>query len=156
MSTDEEIIGPRGPRGTEGATGATGRAGAEGARGRQGEEGEQGEQGMQSKVTRNQLLVIFLLLVLAFSLLATRAEINQRAINRNAAEIRENAAEIALLVYQECQTRNATAGRQIALIDAAIAAEKRKPAPDQKQIADLTKFKPVIVDCGPKQPPETK
>ena len=123
-----------------GPEGPPGRAGAEGARGRVGAEGARGREGRQSNATRLQLAIVFAVVVLAFVLLAWRTETQQAQIDRNTHRI-GNAG------YRECLVRDATAARQVALIDSAIEAERRKPRPDRKRIADLTKFKPTRVNC---------
>lgn len=64
-----------------------------------------------------------------------------------------NSRQLATVAYRQCQTIDATNQRQIELIDSAIAAERRKPSPDPKRIADLEQFKPSRVDCGPPPPP---
>lgn len=74
---------------------------------------------------------------------AVRTEGQQRQITRNADKLAE-------VVYTQCVIQDQTAARQIALIDSALAIERRKPRPDPKRIADLTKFKPSRVDCGAK------
>jgi type II secretory pathway pseudopilin PulG len=60
-----------------------------------------------------------------------------------------NTRQLATVTYRQCQTQDATNKRQIELIDSAIAAERRKPAPDRRRIADLEQFKPSRIDCGP-------
>jgi hypothetical protein len=94
-------------------------------------------------VTRLQLLAIFLLVVVAFSIVALRTEVQQRQISRNA-------AKLAQVVYTQCATQDQTNARQVILLDSAIAAERRKPKPDAKRIADLEKFKPDRINCGRK------
>ena len=88
------------------------------------------------------MLIVFLFVVAAFLVLAVRTEVQQRQISRNAARIER-------LQYDQCQVRNEASARQIALIDSAITAEKRKPVPDAKRIKDLERFRPAVENCGP-------
>jgi hypothetical protein len=106
-----------------------------------GPQGPRGPRGGQSNVTRIQLFVIFAVTVFAFTLVAVRTEIQQRQIDANS-------RRLAVVVHRQCLITDATAARQIALIDSALVAERRKPHPDRKRIADLEKFKPSRVDCG--------
>lgn len=84
--------------------------------------------------------VAFVVLILGLSV---RFELQQRQISGNS-------HQIAVTQYEQCVIRNEAATRQATLIDSAIAAEKRKPAPDAKRIKDLTNFRPAIESCGPK------
>jgi len=74
---------------------------------------------------------------------ALRSEGQQRQITRQA-------VELARVVYTQCATQDASNARQAALIDTAIAAERRRPRPDPKRIADLGKFRPDRLSCGRK------
>lgn len=69
-------------------------------------------------------------------------------IERNAGQIRRSAVRVEQVVYDQCATRNQSVRRQNALLDSAIAAERRKPVPNQRQIKALGQFKGAVVDCG--------
>ena len=85
---------------------------------------------------------LFTAVVVLFLLAVTvRTEIQQQ-------QIRSNNARIEVLLYGQCVARRADVLRQNALIDSAIAAEKRKPAPDRKRIADLGDFRATVPVCG--------
>jgi hypothetical protein len=103
-------------------------------------------------MTSRRMLVIFAVVVVAFTAVAFRTEINQRGIARNQQEIGRNARLLQRVVYDQCTVRNQGTARQNVLIDSAIAAERRKPAPDEKRLKDLTDFRGVIVDCGRRPP----
>lgn len=92
-------------------------------------------------LTRAQVLALFLFVVTAFTIVSVRTELQQRQIN-------DNANRIEVIQFNQCKIRNDSAQRQIALIDSAIEAEKRKTPPDAKRIHDLEDFKPPILDCG--------
>jgi len=79
--------------------------------------------------------------VLFLAAVTVRTEIQQQ-------QIRSNNARIEALLYGQCVDRRADVLRQNALIDNAIAAEKRKPAPDRKRIADLADFRSTVPACG--------
>ena len=117
-------------RGPQGEAGVPGRQGAAGTTGRRG-----------MALSNSRMLAIFLVVVVAFLALAVRQEIQQR-------QIRSNNARIELLFYGQCVDRRADVLRQNALIDNAIAAEKRKPGPDRKRIADLSDFRNTVPACG--------
>jgi hypothetical protein len=108
-------------------------------RGPVGRTGARGESGVG--LSDRRLLVIFAVTVVAFTAVAFRTEVNQRAISRNATRIEQ-------VVYAQCVLRNEGVTRQNVLIDSAIAAERRRPKPDAKRLHDLTEFKGAIVDCG--------
>jgi hypothetical protein len=169
-STDDR--GPTGPQGEvgsagpQGETGVSGRQGEAGVSGRQGEaghiglSGETGEQGAQGQageagtaglrgarghagpaLTRRQLIAGAALVLFVFVVLSIRQEVQQRSIGRNQQEIRHN-------LYTQCAALNVAATRQNGLIDSAIAAERRRPDPDQQRIRDLTRFKVPMLVCG--------
>jgi len=88
-------------------------------------------------------LIAILGLAIGGVVFAVRSEGQQRQITRQA-------VELAQVVYTQCATQDASNARQAALIDTAIAAERRRPRPDPKRIADLEKFRPNRLDCGKK------
>lgn len=92
-------------------------------------------------VSRLQAFVIFLVVILAFVVLALRVE-------SNTSEIERSQRQIAKTQWTQCTARNEATTRQNALLDSAIAAERRRPVPDQRRIRDITKFKGNILDCG--------
>lgn len=71
------------------------------------------------------------------------------ALDRIDTRVDANSRQIARTQYDQCQIRNTGTRRQNALLQSAIAAEKRKPKPDRKRIADLTNFLGATPDCGP-------
>lgn len=116
---------------------------------------------------RRRTWVVALALLAVFVIGQVRSEIQQRQIRgtqrvqaetqrvqaEQQRQIQSNAHRIEVLVYGACQTRNEVAKRQAKLIDSAIAAEKRKPAPDVKRIHDLEQFRPSVESCG--RPPSS-
>jgi CHASE3 domain sensor protein len=92
-------------------------------------------------MSRSRTLALFAFVVFAFFVVAVRSEINARAI-------KDSGREIARTQYDQCAARNEVIGRQNGLLDAAIAAEKRRPTPDSQRIRDLIQFKDDILDCG--------
>ncbi|HEU4539664.1 MAG TPA: hypothetical protein VFR23_00930 [Jiangellaceae bacterium] len=127
------VAGPQGEAGLRGPTGM----GAVGAAGPVGKQGTRG-----TSLSTTQVIVVFLFVVAAFVVLSVRTEVQQRQISRNAERIEQ-------VFYEQCKIRNVATERQNALLDAAIEAERRKPKPDPKRIADLTAFKGATPDCGP-------
>ena len=88
---------------------------------------------------RTQLFTAVVVLFLAA--VTVRTEVQQRQIGRNQQQIERTQ-------YAQCVLRNEGTARQNVLIDSAIAAEKRRPKPDQKRIHDLIDFRGPILDCG--------
>lgn len=125
-------------------------------RGRAGETGAPGGGGTQVPVlSRRRALALAAVVVFAWIVLAVRSEVQQHAILRNQQQIREsqvriaeNQRQIARTQYDQCALRNVGTRRQNALLDSAIAAEKRRATPDPKRIKDLTDFKGTLLDCG--------
>jgi Collagen triple helix repeat (20 copies) len=177
-STDDRgPIGPQGEVGStgpQGETGVAGRQGEAGVSGRQGEAGHighagwTGEQGVQGEagetgaagargvrghagpgLTRRQLVAGFALVLFVFVVLSFRQEVQQRSISHNQQMIRHNQEVTDQRMYRQCVALNAGTTRQNGLIDAAIAAEKRRPQPDLQRISDLSRFKLALLDCGP-------
>jgi hypothetical protein len=103
-------------------------------------------------MTSRRMLVIFAVVVVAFTAVALRTEVNQRQISRNQQQIAENAARIERAVWQECAGRNEGARRLNLIVQASIAGEQRRPDPDLVRIKALEGFKAVIIACGPKPP----
>ncbi len=98
---------------------------------------------VDERLFRAQMLTIFAVVTIAFTTIAVRTEIQQRQINANSRRLSQ-------VVYAQCMVQSQTAARQIVLIDSAIAAERRKPRPDTKRLADLEKFRPSPINCGRK------
>lgn len=96
---------------------------------------------VRAEMRRRTRALVGLLLVVVVVGVAVSQDADRR--------IDANSRQLATVTYRQCQTSDAGAKRQIELIDSAIAAERRKPAPDLKRIADLEKFKPNRLDCGP-------
>jgi hypothetical protein len=117
-----------------------------GERGQTGRRGARGERGPGPSNAR--MLVIFVFVVFAFALLAVRSEVQQRRLEATQRQADRNTQQIARTQYDLCLGDRADALRQNALIDNAIAAERRKPAPDAKRIRDLTDFRNTVPDCG--------
>ena len=85
---------------------------------------------------------LFTAVVVLFLLAVTvRTEVQQR-------QIVDNGRRIERTQYDQCTLRNEGTARQNVLIDSAIAAERRRPKPDQKRIHDLTDFKQPVLNCG--------
>lgn len=84
-----------------------------------------------------------LLNVAAFALLGTLA---QQALDQS----NRNAHRIAVQSWSTCHDFNEGFMRQNAVIDSAIAAERRRPQPDAQRINDLVQFKLPVRNCGPK------
>jgi len=106
-------------------------------------------------LSNRRLLVLFCFLVLSFFVLAFRIEINGHDIAQSQATITDTQRrlvqtqdELNRLVYRQCLERNAGAARSNAVIQAAIDAEKRKPAPDAIRMRALENFKQAIPSCG--------
>lgn len=167
MSNDDGTQGPAGPAGPAGKAGEAGNAGREGVAGHiglpgsvgeQGEPGAAGEQGIAGTagprghvgpaLTRRQLVTGASLVLFVFLLLSVRQEIQQRSISHNQQTITDNQRTTDERIYRQCVALNVGTARQNVLIDAAIATERRLPAPDQQRITDLTKFKLKPLDCG--------
>lgn len=86
--------------------------------------------------------VIAAIAATGFAATTVRTEAQQRAIERNAHRIER-------VVYRQCADQAAYAARANVTIDSAIEAERRKPNPDAKRIADLRNFRLPVYDCGP-------
>lgn len=165
--------GERGERGRTGLTGDTGTAGREGAAGYVGPQGEAGVPGRQGEAgvsgrqgeagtagltgargqtgrafTRLQALALFAVVVAAFAVVSVRTELITRQLRDQQRQVGVNQTHITQLQYTQCTLRNNGTVRQNALIDSAIAAERRKPAPDLQRIEDLSAFKQPTVTCG--------
>lgn len=139
-----------GPPGAQGEPGVAGQAGEPGHTGTPGRRGRAGP-----ALSAGRVLALAGFVVFVFMVLAGRQEIQQRSIARaqlrldqQQQQITHNLDLIRQTQYDQCQLRNEGTARQNALIDSAIAAERRKPAPDRKRIADLTAFKGVLLNCG--------
>lgn len=79
-------------------------------------------------------------------------ERQQDQLLRQQQQIRRNQQTIAVTQWDQCQIRNDGVQRQNNLLDAAVAAERRRPVPDPQRIVDLTRFKGNLADCGDEPP----
>lgn len=84
----------------------------------------------------------FVVTVVAFAAVAFRTEVQAKQIIRNQ-------HRIVQIQYDQCSLRNEGVVRQNGLLDAAVAAERRRATPDQRRIRDLQQFKTAVADCGP-------
>lgn len=166
--SDQGPVGPAGPAGPAGKAGEAGNVGREGLAGHIGLPGEIGEQGEPGTAGEQgtagiagprghagpalsgwQKVVGVVFVVAVFALLSARQEIQQRSISRNQQTITHNQQVTDERIYRQCVALNVGTTRQNALLDAAVAAERRLPVPDQQRIKDLTQFKLTALDCGP-------
>ena len=124
------LSGERGPKGDHGQAGEQGDPGREGREGRVGVTGAAGQAGEAGPDPARRLLVMFLVMVVAFGAVAARTEAQQRAINRNTAEIVTNQEEIQKFAVKACEIRNDNVDRFNEFIDALAALEASDPAKD--------------------------
>jgi hypothetical protein len=141
--------GTTGLTGLQGAVGAVGQTGLTGESGNAGETGTEGEAGARGPRGRTghtlspwQLYTVLAFVVGAFIVLSVGLSRQARSIQHQQEQIRRDQ-------YAQCTLRNQDNDRRNTSIDSAIAAEKRKPVPDQRRITELAQTKSRALYCGP-------
>jgi hypothetical protein len=94
-------------------------------------------------VTGRRSLVLFVFVVVTFSFLAVRAELNQRGIE-------ENNHRISVLFYNQCVSTNAANASWNFAIAEAVKTEKAKPKPNLARVKQIAALERPLADCGPK------
>lgn len=122
---------------------AVGRSDTEGLRGEV--HAERAERAGQTRRIRRWVAAGMVLIVLVGGASVGGAYL---LIRQNADRISAQATRLGQVVYAQCEARRVDIVRRNALLDDAIAAEKRRPKPDAKRLRGLTDFKEGVIDCG--------
>ncbi len=123
--------GQRGYVGERGRDGQTGGTGVPGQTGRTGDTGQTGQMG-PSVLSRTQTLAMFLFVVIAFTLLAYRSEVNADNIKEN------NTKQLEQDQYSQCLNRNENIERSNNLYEGLIWIERKNPFASQSKEAFAT------------------
>lgn len=100
----------------------------------------------------HQRLVIFFVVVFAFSLVSIRTEYQQHRINEQQRQITATNLHIAQSQYRECLARNTSARNINKILDALVVAVKTSPqlpaTERQRRVLFYESVRSEVVDCG--------
>jgi len=150
---DQGIAGLPGERGRDGQTGLAGLPGERGAPGDSGQIGVTGDTGVAGPSPTSRLLVMFVLMMVAFLVLAVRSEIN-------ADNISDNNRDLDRFAQEQCEQRSVNVARLNIVYTGLIAIEKKSLLTERNltEIQDIrsridlysaNKF--IVPICGPRR-----